>query len=221
MGSAKSWSDVAADLGKLTSSSEATIELNGSNSVPVDVIKAIADKDSKVTLVIDSVFSWAVDGAEITTPAAADLTLTKTTSTKHEGLRGFEGTQFKINDTNIPTDLKIAFKSSSSGKFANLYKNVNGKLTFVTCAKLGEDGKVILPDVTEKGDYVAMLCDYSDRPGDMDNDGISNAKDALAVLKDSVGLEKGKNPLVSDLNNDGLINAKDALLILKKAVGRS
>ena len=220
-GSAKSWSDVAADLGKLTNGSEATIELNGSTSVPVDVIKAIADKDSKVTLVIDSVFSWAVDGSEITTPAAADLSFTKTTSTKHEGLRGVEGTQFKINDTNIPTDLKIAFKSSSSGKFANLYKNVNGKLTFVTCAKLGEDGKVILPDVTEKGAYVAMLCDYSDRPGDMDNDGISNAKDALAVLKDSVGLEKGKNPLVSDLNNDGLINAKDALLILKKAVGRS
>ncbi|MCI7692692.1 MAG: hypothetical protein MSR67_09985, partial [Oscillospiraceae bacterium] len=72
-GSAKSWSDVAADLGKLTSSSEATIELNGSNSVPVDVIKAISDKGSKVTLVIDSVFSWAVDGAEITNPAAADL----------------------------------------------------------------------------------------------------------------------------------------------------
>ena len=88
-------------------------------------------------------------------------------------------------------------------------------------AALIEDGKLILPDVAEKGDYVAMLCDYSDRPGDMDNDGISNAKDALAVLKDSVGLEKGKNPLVSDLNNDGLINAKDALLILKKAVGRS
>ena len=218
-GTSKSWSDVAADLGKLTSDSEATIELNGSTTVPVDVIKSIADTGSNVKLVVNSAYSWIVDGADITAPAAADLKIAKTTSTKSGGLRGIEGTQFKINNTNIPTDLEISFKASHAGKFANLYKNVDGKLTFVTCAKLGADGKVILPDVTEKGEYVAMLCEFSDRLGDMDNDGITNAKDALSVLKDSVGLEKGKNPLVSDMNNDGFINAKDALMILKKAVG--
>ena len=218
-GSSKSWSDVAADLGKLTNGSEATIELNGNATIPVEVIKAIADKDSKVTFVINSVFSWVIDGAEITTPVAIDLTLIKTASTKSDSLRGIEGTQFKINGTNIPTDLVIAFKKEHKGKFANLYKSVDGKLVFVTCAKLGADGKVSLSDVTEKGDYVAMLCELSDRPGDMDNDGIMNAKDALSVLKDSVGLEKGKNPLVSDMNNDGFINAKDALAILRKIVG--
>ena len=89
----------------------------------------------------------------------------------------------------------------------------------MTCAKLGADGKVVLPEVTERGDYVAMLCEFSDRAGDMDNDGILNAKDSLAVLKNFLGLEKGKNPLVSDMNNDGFINAKDALIILKKFLG--
>ena len=89
----------------------------------------------------------------------------------------------------------------------------------MTCAKLGVDGKVILPDVTEKGNYVAMLCELSDRPGDMDNDGIINPKDSYAVLKDFVGLENGKNPLVADLNNDGFINPKDAMIILKKYLG--
>ena len=218
-GSAKSWSDVAADLGKLTSDSEATIQLNGSTTVPVDVIKSIANTGSNVKLVINSAFSWTVDGADITTPVAADLSLTKTTSTKYEGLRGVEGTQFKINGTNIPTNLEIAFKSSHAGKFANLYKNVDGKLVFVTCAKLGADGKVILTDVTEKGNYVVMLCEFSDRPGDMDNDGIMNAKDALSVLKDAIGMEKGTNPLVADVNGDGYINAKDALIILQKSLG--
>ena len=218
-GSSKSWSDVAADLGKLTSDSEATIELNGSTTVPVDVIKSIADTGSNVKLVINSAYAWVVDGADITAPAAADLTFTKTTSTKSDGLRGTEGTQFKINNTNIPTTLEISFKSSHAGKFANLYKNVDGKLTFVTNAKLGADGKVVLPEVTEKGDYVSMLCEYSDRPGDMDNDGIMNAKDSLAIIKDFIGLEKGVNPLVADINNDGFINAKDSLMILKKTVG--
>ena len=113
----------------------------------------------------------------------------------------------------------IAFKKEHEGKFANLYKVVDGKLVFVTCAMLGEDGKVILPDVTEKGDYVAMLCEYSDRLGDMDNDGILNTKDSLSILKDFIGLEKGKNPLVADMNSDGYVNSKDALIILKKFLG--
>lgn len=64
-----------------------------------------------------------------------------------------------------------------------------------------------------------MLGEFSDRAGDMNNDGILSAKDALAVLKDSAKLEKGVNPLVSDLNGDGYRNAKDALIILKMAAG--
>ena len=218
-GSAKSWSDVAADLAKLTNGSETTITLNDNTTVPVDVIKSIANTGSNVKLVINSAFSWTVEGADITAPAAADLTLIKTTSTKSNGLRGTEGTQFKINNTGIPTSLEIAFKKEHKGKFANLYKSVDGKLVFVTCAKLGEDGKVILTNVTEKGDYVAMLCEFSDRPGDMDNDGIINPKDSLAVLKNFLDIEKGANPLVSDVNKDGFINPKDALIILEKFLG--
>ncbi|MGN0688699.1 MAG: MBG domain-containing protein [Oscillospiraceae bacterium] len=218
-GSEKSWSDVAADLAKLANGSEITIELNGNTTVPVEVIKVIAEKKLKATFVVDSVKSWKTDGAEITAPAAADLTFVKTASQKHDGLRGIEGTQFKINSTNIPTDLEIAFKAEHAGKFANLYKSVDGKPVFVTCAKLGEDGKVILPDVVSKGDYVAMLCEFSDLKGDISNDGIMNAKDASAILKDIVEIEPGKNPLMADFNGDGKVNAMDAAAILKRIVG--
>ena len=106
-----------------------------------------------------------------------------------------------------------------AGKFANLYKNVDGKLTFVTCAKLGADGKVILSGVSEKGDYLVMLCEFSDIPGDMNNDGIMDQKDAAAILKDIVGLEPGKNPLMADFNGDGAMDQKDASAILKRIVG--
>ncbi len=58
--------------------------------------------------------------------------------------------------------------------------------------------------------------------GDINEDNVINAKDALTVLKISVGketpTEKGK--IVADVNKDGNINAKDALEILKKAVGK-
>ena len=218
-GSSKSWSDIAADLAKLANGSEVTIQLNGNTAVPVEIIKKIADTDSKVTFVIDSVFTWVVDGAKITVPAAADLSFIRIASQKHDVLRGIEGTQFRINNTDVPAGLEIAFKSEHAGKFANLYKSVDGKLVFVTCAKLGADGKVLLPGITEKGDYIVMLCEFSDLPGDMSNDGVLNAMDASAILKDIVGLESGVNPLMADFNGDGNVNAMDASAILKRIVG--
>ena len=218
-GSQMSWSKIAADLSKLTTGSDVTVELNGNTTVPVEVIKVIAEKKIKATFVVDSVKSWKTDGAQITSPAAADLTFIKTAGTKHDGLRGIVGIRFTINDTNIPTDLEIAFKTEHAGKFANLYKVADGKFTFVTCAKLGTDGKVILSEVTEKGNYVVMLCEFSDRPGDMNNDGVMNAMDASTILKDIVGLETGKNPLVADFNGDGTMSALDASAILKRIVG--
>lgn len=218
-GISKNWTDIAADISKSAAGSVIMIQLNGNNVVPVDVIKAIADRDSKVTFVLDSVFSWVVDGAEITAPAVADLTVIRTANTGRNGLRGTEGTQFKINGTGIPADLQITFTTAYAGKFANLYKSADEKLTFVTCAKLGADGKALLPDVTAAENYVVMLCEFSDRPGDMNNDGILNAMDASAVLRNIVGLETGANPLMADFNGDGKVNAIDASAILKKVVG--
>lgn len=218
-GSSKSWSDIAADLEKLANGSEVTIQLNGNTAVPVEVIKVIDNKDLKVHFIVDSSRGWFVNGAEITAPAVADFTFIRTASQKHDGLRGIEGMQFRINNTGVPTGLEIAFKSEHAGKFANLYNSVDGKLVFVACAKLGADGKLFLPGVTEKGDYIAMLCEFSDLQGDISNDGILNAVDASAILKDIVGLESGANPLMADFNGDGNVNAVDASSILKKIVG--
>lgn len=218
-GSSKSWSDIAADLEKLANGSEVTIHLNGNTAVPVEVIKVIDNKYLKVHFIVDSSRGWFVNGAEITAPAVADFTFIRTASQKHDGLRGIEGMQFRTNNTGVPTGLEIAFKSEHAGKFANLYNSVDGKLVFVACAKLGADGKLFLPGVTEKGDYIAMLCEFSDLQGDMSNDGILNAVDASAILKDIVGLESGANPLMADFNGDGNVNAVDASSILKKIVG--
>lgn len=218
-GVSKPWSDIAADISKFAAGSEIVIHLNGNTTVPADVIKAIADRNISATFVVDSAFAWSVDGTKITVPAAADLTLIKSASTKYDSLRGTTGMQFKINNTSIPTELEISFKAAYAGKFANLYKSVNGKLIFVACAKLGADGKAVLPSVTETGSYIAMLCEFSDMLGDMNNDGILNAADASAVLRYIVGLETGMNSLMADFNGDGKVNAFDASAILNKIVG--
>lgn len=220
-GKETTWTDIASDIAKLTDGKNATIELNGATSVPADVIKAIASSNAEVTLKVDDVFSWTISGADIDENAAksADLSISKTTVTGTSELRGIVGTCFIIKGTNVKSQLSINFKSTHSGKFANLFKKVDGKLVFVDNVRVDENGTASGLEVSEKGDYVVMLGTFSDRLGDMDNDGIMNAKDSLAILKDFIGLEKGVNPLVADFNGDGFINAKDALAILKKYLG--
>ncbi|MGN0669258.1 MAG: chitobiase/beta-hexosaminidase C-terminal domain-containing protein, partial [Oscillospiraceae bacterium] len=220
-GKEQSWSDVANDIEKLSEGTIETISLNGNTTVPADVIKAIAEMDAEVTFKVDSVFSWTVDGADIdeNDAKAADLSISKTTVTGTSELRGTVGTGFTIKGTNVKSQLNINFKATHSGEFANLFKKVDGKLVFVDNVKIDENGAAIGLEVSEKGEYVVMLGEFSDRAGDMDNDGIINPKDAYAVLKNFVGIEKGVNPLVSDMNGDGFINPKDAMLILRKFVG--
>lgn len=128
-----------------------------------------------------------------------------------EGLRGINGASFKTNEAYTEKGLELTFDASHSGKFANLYTKDK---KFVACAKLGKDGKATLSGVSEKADYIVTLCEFSDRTGDMNNDGFVNAKDAYATLLHAIEIEFGANPEVCDVNNDGFVNAKDAYGIL-------
>ena len=216
-GKETTWSDIAVGIAKMANGSEITIELNGNYDVPVDVIKAIADRDVKATFVADSKSSWYVDGGKIVTPAAADLSVLTIASLNTSALRGEAGTKFRIDGTNIPTELKLTYAKKNAGKFANLYKKDGDKLVFVDNAKIGADGIVML-DAAIAGDYVAMICEFSDRKGDTTNDGVVNALDAAAVLRDVVALENAANPEMCDYNGDGNVNALDASAILKGIV---
>lgn len=215
-GKETTWTDVAKDISKLTEDKTQTIDLNGSTTVPVEVVKAIATSNAEVTLKVDDVFSWTIDGSDIDAKdaKAANLSITKATVTGTSALRGTVGTGFTIKGTNVKSELNINFKATNAGKFANLFKKVDGKLVFVDNVKVDKNGAAIGLEVSEKGEYVVMLGKYSDRAGDMDNDGIMNTKDSLAILKDFLDIESGENPVVADINGDGYINAKDALEVL-------
>lgn len=220
-GKEKTWADTAKDIEKLPAGKEVSIEISGSKEIPADVIKAIAKSDAKINVEIDNAFSWTIDGSDINEKdaKAADLTINKASVSGTNALRGISGTSFKLNGTNVNSKLNISFEAAHAGKFANLFKKVDGKFVFVDNVKIDKNGNAIGLDVSEKGEYVVMLGEFSDRTGDMDNDGIVSAYDALAVLKESVGLEKGVNPLVADLDGDGFRSAMDALAILKMTVG--
>ena len=220
-GTEKSWSDVAKDIDKLTEGETETISLNGNTTIPAEVIKAIADTKAVVTFRINSAFSWTVDGSTLKESDIMDydFSIKVITPSGTETLRGAVGTGFTIDSVTEKATLNINFKTTHIGKFANLYKKVDGELVFVDNVKIDENGAAVGLEISEKGEYVVMLGELSDRPGDMDNDGILNSKDSLAVVKDFLGIESGVNPLVADVNVDGFINSKDALIIFKKSFG--
>jgi hypothetical protein len=168
-GERKTWTEIAADLGRQNGGS-ATISMSGETTVPAEVIKAIADRKIKVEFAYDSTKSWLIDGAKITTVSAADFSLFPG-SVDTSSLRGVSGGKYRIS-ADIPAEIRFTFLKRYAGEFANVYKLVDGKLIFQTCIKLAEDGTAVVPGMSAPGEYAVMVCRYSDRQGDFDNNGV-------------------------------------------------
>ena len=134
-------------------------------------------------------------------------------------LRGTSGADLKVSGTGVTSGLKLSFRSEYAGQFANVYTLEGGELVFRSCVRISADGTAVIYGADAAGEYVIMVCGYSDLPGDLNNDGVLNALDASAILGDIVGVTKGANPLMGDFNADGTVNALDASAILKRIVG--
>jgi hypothetical protein len=217
-GKAMSWDDIYNYLNALPDNSSVKISLNGNTTVPAKIAGVIRDKKHTVEFVYDSVKSWVVRGANVGTASVAEFAILPGNADSSV-LRGVFGADLRIGGTNVPAELKLYFRDVFAGQFANIYKTNGGVLEFQRCVKVGKDGSAIIPGADAAGGYVVMVCGFSDLPGDMSNDGVLNAMDASAVLKDIVGLESGVNPLMADFNGDGNVNAMDASAILKRIVG--
>ena len=220
-GKAMSWENIAKDIAKLDEGSEITLVIYDHTEVPADVINAISDRKIKAALKVGGRKEWLVDGAKITEKVLknVDFALGSADVSGKEKLRGIVGFEFNFDGAEFTSELSLMFKEEHAGKFANLFRKDGEKLVFIDNAKIGSDGSVSGLAVLEKGEYAVMICEFSDRTGDVDNDGILTAKDALAALKHFAKLEIGANSAVGDMNNDGVINANDALIILKKYAG--
>ena len=213
-GVVKSWSEIASEIAKMPLESVITIDLNGSTTVPADVIRAIRDRNITAAFNVDAAKSWTVNGAEITTVGAAELGI-YTGASSVQGARGSAALRFSVKNMGINALLNVKLNAKNAGMFANLYSIANGKAEFAGTAKIGKDGSATLSGANVKGEYVIMVGEYSDLLGDADNDGALNALDASAILRHIVGIEDAENPLVADFNGDGIINALDASAILK------
>lgn len=217
-GKPMSWNDIGNHLSKLPENSSAKISLNGKTTLPEAVISAIKDRKLTVEFVYDSVKSWVVRGDKIGIVSAAELA-SFPGNADSSALRGVFGVDLKVGGTKVPAELKLAFRKGFAGQFANVYKLNGGVLEFQRCVKVGADATAVIPGADAAGEYVVMVCEFSDVPGDADNDGVLSALDASAVLKEAVGMAKSANAAVCDFNGDGEVNALDAAAVLKAVVG--
>lgn len=209
------WDDTHNYLIKLPDNSTANISLSGNTTVPEKVVGVIKDKKLTVEFVYDSVKSWVIHGENVSTASVAELAISNGNADRIS-LRGVFGIDLKVDGTNVPAQLKLNFRDAFAEQFANVYKMNDGVLQFHDCVKVGKDGSVIISGTDAAVEYVVMVCEFSDLPGDSDNDGTLSALDSSAILKQIVGKAKSANSLMCDFDGNGNVNAMDASAILKR-----
>lgn len=209
------WDDTHNYLIKLPDNSTANISLSGNTTVPEKVVGVIKDKKLTVEFVYDSVKSWVIHGENVSTASAAELAISNGNADR-SSLRGVFGIDLKVDGTNVPAQLKLNFRDAFAEQFANVYKMNDGVLQFHDCVKVGKDGSVIISGTDAAVEYVVMVCEFSDLPGDADNDGTLSALDSSAILKQIVGKAKSANSVMCDFDGNGNVNAMDASAILKR-----
>lgn len=209
------WDDTYNYLIKLPDNSTANISLSGNTTVPEKVVGVIKDKKLTVEFVYDSVKSWVIHGENVSAVSAAELAISNGNADR-SSLRGVFGIDLKVDGTNVPAQLKLNFRDAFAEQFANVYKMNDGVLQFHDCVKVGKDGSVIISGTDAAVEYVVMVCEFSDLPGDADNDGTLSALDSSAILKQIVGKAKSANSVMCDFDGNGNVNAMDASAILKR-----
>lgn len=212
-GKNQSWDSICNYI-STTDNTTFTVLTNGS-AIPESVIRVLAEQKKTCEFVIRDAVSIIVDGSRVNGSGVIDYTSAFGNTT---GLRGKFSANIVISADGLTFDVKITPGSIDGEKFVNLYRSNNGVKTFVGAARIGADGSAVI-SVTGSGELIAMICAYSDIPGDADNNGIMNAMDASHLLRFAVGIDSLSNAEMSDVNGDGTVNALDAAAILRKAAG--
>lgn len=221
----KGWDQLLLKVKAAEVGSRKVINLNGTTSVPADVINAAAKRKVTLEFVVNDMISWVVDTG----------TLNKTVASVSVGIRSkdvyipsvlvdasgdSEVVRMHLYGENkVCAMLYIKTGCKQKNRFVNLFRfdEDSRTLDFVSTSKIASNTGLaqVKPDLS--GNYVLMLDTQTRLPGDADNSTNIDARDASAILKMIVGMMTFDD--TCDFNGDGFINALDASAILKSVVG--
>ena len=220
--SVKGWDAIKEKISQ-TVNGRVEIALNGAASVPADVIEAAKGKNITLVLRIDSTKSLEIDASTIKTAAAMNVGV-KTGGTLPENiLAQIKGTALPLNaDVNLCGDAALIMNvgRENAGKAVTLMLIKNGRAVGVSAAKAAADGTVRV-ELPEGGSYALAISGASQLLGDVDGDMSVTIKDALALLKYVMSVEKLEADAVErgDVRATGKPDISDARSILRYSFG--
>ena len=201
------------EIQKAEEGKDVVIEMKQENGkvatvVPVEILDAVKGKDVDVVLNMGE-YSWTINGKDVK-DGAKDINLEVVLDTKAvdetvvKELAGNDtARQISLShdgEFNFKATLTINVGKDFVGKFGNLYYHEGeGKFTFVSAAKVDENGNVNL-DFSHASDYVVVLGE--DRSDD------ENTNQGTTTPDDENNSQKpGDDKPVDDGKDDGGINA--------------
>ena len=206
------------EIQKAEEGKEVVIEMKQDNGkvatvVPVEILDAVKGKDVDVVLDMGE-YSWTINGKDVK-DGAKDINLEVALDTKavdEAVVKELAGTdtarQISLThdgEFNFKATLTINVGKDFVGKFGNLYYHEGeGKLTFVSAAKVDENGDVSL-DFNHASDYVVVLGD--DRTADENQEGTTtpDAEDTQKPNDENNSQQPSGDDKPSN-GNDGGIN---------------
>lgn len=188
------WGNIASEIGKTPAGSSVTIDMNGTTTVPTNVLNALKGKDVDLVLDMGGGITWTINGKDISSVSGSiDLGVKLGTSDipvdvvnnvtgehysttihlNHSGKFGFKAV------------MTVPLRKQDAGLFANLfYYNPGQKaLEFVSSVKIDANGNADL-DFNHASDYAIVIDDH---PMDKDN--------GMSATPTATGLRLAWNPV--------------------------
>ena len=225
----KGWSNIISEINAAAVGSTIKITLNDETIMPEDALKAAIDRKVKLVLDADYGRTWTINGTKASSGKNIDLSVSSLNvnipAEADNGILCTDSKQLKLNARalNFTAQLTASIGENSIGQNAAvyLYNEETGKLMFRSITVVDKNGNITF-DVEVGGKYFIALGNEVKAPttlcGDVNGDGVVNALDASAILKNVVD-NTPTDKQSGDVNSDGVENALDAALILKYVVG--
>lgn len=221
----KGWTQIQKKIAAAEKGSRVKIKLNGTTSVPADVINSAIKRKLTLEFIVNDNISWVVDTGKLKKTVASFSAGIKTRdvyipSVLIDNAGGSEVMRIHTYGANkIGAVLYVKTGSKIRNRFANLfrYNEDREKLEFQDTSKVSTSTGIATLVPSAGGEYVVMLDTQTRLPGDADNSTTIDARDAAAILKAIVVSSDIDDSW--DYNGDGFINAIDSAKILKAVVG--
>lgn len=222
----KGWTAIQKRIASAEKGSRVKIKLNGTTSVPADIINSAIKRKLTLEFIVNDNISWVIDTGSLKKTVASFSAGVKIKdvyipSVLVDNAGGSEVMRIHTYGANkIGAVLYVNTDSKTKNRFANLfwYNEDTSQLDFESTSKVSTSTGIATLVPTSGGEHVIMLDTQTRLPGDADNSTKVDAKDASVILQ-ALARRSDELDETWDFNNDGLVNALDCADILRSVVG--